>query len=77
MQYLLLIDNRGNKRHGVCGLISGEQNASRLSNRYGCTEDDNCQGCVGTKCLFTNFQADNYGSSSGGGRINWHVQLGR
>ncbi len=32
------------------------------------TEDDNCQCCVGTKCLFTNFQADNYGSSSGGGR---------
>ncbi len=22
------------------------------------TEDDNCQGCVGTKCLFTNFQAE-------------------
>ncbi len=42
-----------------------------------CSEDDNCQGCVGTKCLFTNFQADNYGSSSGGGRKKWHVQLGR
>ncbi len=32
------------------------------------TEDDNYQGCVGTKCLFTHFQADNYGSSSGGSR---------
>ncbi len=44
---------------------------------FSLTEDDNWQGCVGTKCLFTNFQADNYGSSSGGGRKKWHVKLGR
>ncbi len=40
----------------------------KIFSLYKGTGDDNCQGCVGTKCLFTNFQADNYGSSSGGGR---------